>query len=236
MVECNLPKVDMGVRFSLPAPHVLLIIYILAGSFVWSFAQEYSPPGIFHEIRTGETLWSIARAYSVDILELMKYNSLNEPSLIYAGRYLFIPGARTPIRVSNNRPRPVKYKVGKSSFIWPVKGKVISRFGFYGGRRRRGIEIACSRFSSVKAAEKGVVASAGILRGYGNIIIIDHHNGYYTIYAHNQRNIASKGDEVERGEQIAIAGSTGRTSEPCVYFEIRKGSKAVDPLKYLPSR
>ena len=224
MVECDLPKVEMWVRFPLPAPVFFIFIFFFTTQLL---AQEYSPPGIFHEIRHGQTLLSIARAYGADILDIVKYNRLKEPSLIYAGRYLFIPGAKTPIKGMDGYQSVVKkYKSIPSSFMWPVKGKVIER--------KRGIEIVCPKFSPVKAVEKGVVASAGILRGYGNIIIIDHCNGFYTIYAHNERNLSSRGDEVKKGDTIAIAGSTGRTEQPCVYFEIRKGAKSVNPLAYLP--
>ena len=198
-------------------------------------AQEYSQPGIFHEIKRGETLWGIAQAYGVDILDLMKFNRLSEPSLIYAGRYLFIPGAKKPVDVKEEYIYESKEnRTGKTSFMWPVKGKVVSLFGFHGGRRRNGIEISCPNFSIVKASEKGVVASAGILRGYGNIIIINHDNGYYTIYAYNHRNLSSRGDIVKKGQQIAVSGSTGRAGGPSVYFEIRKGANAVNPLTYLP--
>jgi murein DD-endopeptidase MepM/ murein hydrolase activator NlpD len=198
-------------------------------------AQEYSPPGIFHKIKRGQSLWSIARTYGVDILDLMKFNRLKEPSLIYAGRYIFIPGVKRSITSGGNyRYKSKRYKIGKSPFIWPVKGKVTSNFGFHGGKRRHGIEIACAELSIVRASDKGIIASAGILRGYGNIIIIDHRNGYYTIYAHNQRNMTSRGETVKKGQQIALAGSTGRASQSCVYFEIRKGAKAVNPLRYLP--
>lgn len=195
-----------------------------------------SPPGIFHKIKRGQTIWSIARAYGIDILEIMKYNNLEEPSLIYAGRYLFIPGANRPL----NEVSPayqIEYNARtneKTRFIWPVQGKAVSFFGFYKGRRRNGIEIACRPLTPVNASEKGVVVSAGIIRGYGNMIIVDHRNGFHTIYGYNERNLASRGEEVEKGEQIAIAGSTGRTDIPSLYFEIRKGSDAVDPFVYLP--
>jgi len=206
-----------------------IILFFLFFIFSTSLlAQEYSPPGIFHKIKSGQTLWTIAGIYGVDILDLMKFNRLKGPSLIYAGRYLFIPGAKKTVESKWKQGYTSKrYKrVKGSSFMWPVRGKVSSR--------RHGIEIACRKFSPVKAAEKGVIASAGILRGYGNIVIIDHRNGYYTIYAHNERNISSRGEEIKKGQQIAIAGSTGRTEDPCVYFEIRKGAKALNPLAYLP--
>lgn len=230
MVECDLPKVDMWVRFPLPAPKFFVIIFLFFSLCVAPqvSAQEYSPPGIFHKIKSGQTLWGIARIYGVDILDLMKFNRLKGPSLIYAGRYLFIPGTKKSVESEGKQGyTSERYKSVKgSSFMWPVRGKVSSRM--------HGIEIACRKFSPVKAAEKGVIASAGIFRGYGNIVIIDHRNGYYTIYAHNERNISSRGEEIKKGQQIAIAGSTGRTEQPCVYFEIRKGAKALNPLAYLP--
>lgn len=238
MVECNLPKVDMGVRFSLPAPKNLALILIMFTLIfpLGLFAEGiYSPPGIFHKIKTGQTLWGIAQAYGVDILELMRLNRLSEPSLIYAGRYLFIPGVKDSLNISESKPDYLEDYKGKDFyFIWPVRGKIVSFFGLHGGRRRNGIEIACPRYSEIKSAEKGEVVSSGLLRGYGHIIIVDHHNGYYTIYAHNHLNLSSRGKIVEKGERIALAGSTGRADEPGLYFEIRKGARALDPLTYLP--
>ena len=117
MVECDLPKVDMWVRFPLPAPKFFVIIFLFFIFTTSLSAQEYSPPGIFHKIKSGQSLWGIARIYGVDILDLMKFNRLKGPSLIYAGRYLFIPGAKKAVESKGKQGYTSKrYKRVKSVF------------------------------------------------------------------------------------------------------------------------
>lgn len=125
-----------------------------------------------------------------------------------------------------------------STFLWPVRGKLISRFGAkQGGRHNDGINIGASRGSTVVAAENGVVAYAGNeLRGFGNLLLIKHADGYMTAYAHNDTLLVGRGAKVKKGQPIARVGSTGSVGSPQLHFEIRKGRKAVDPLRYLPKQ
>ncbi len=124
---------------------------------------------------------------------------------------------------------------GKGKFGWPVRGKVIGKFG--GGKdglKNDGINIAAPIGAPVNAAADGVVAYAGNqLRGFGNMILIRHADGYVTAYAHNQSLLVEKGAKVKRGETIARVGSTGSVDSPQVHFEIRKGTEPVDPLTML---
>jgi murein DD-endopeptidase MepM/ murein hydrolase activator NlpD len=124
-----------------------------------------------------------------------------------------------------------------SRFVWPVRGQIISSFGKRAsGVHNDGINIAAEPGSSVKAAESGVVVYAGNeLAGYGNLLLIRHSNGFVTAYAHNKKLLVSKGDNVRRGETIALVGSTGDVDRPQLHFEIRKGDRAVDPGRYLES-
>ncbi|MGH6821126.1 MAG: peptidoglycan DD-metalloendopeptidase family protein, partial [Methylocella sp.] len=123
------------------------------------------------------------------------------------------------------------------SFRWPVKGRVISAFGAKpGGMRTEGINIAVPEGAGVRAADSGVVAYAGNeLKGYGNLVLIRHHGGWVTAYAHNKELIVKRGDTVKRGDMIARAGRTGSVESPQLHFELRKGATAVDPIKYLAS-
>jgi murein DD-endopeptidase MepM/ murein hydrolase activator NlpD len=123
------------------------------------------------------------------------------------------------------------------SFRWPVKGRVISKYGSKpGGTRNEGINIAVPEGTSVRAAESGVVAYAGNeLKGYGNLVLIRHDGGWVTAYAHNKQLFVKRGDTVRRGDVIAKAGQTGSVDSPQLHFELRKGATAVDPLKYLSS-
>lgn len=122
-----------------------------------------------------------------------------------------------------------------STFAWPLSGKVVSRFGGKAdGSRNDGINIAASRGATVKAAETGVVVYAGNeLKGFGNLLLVKHSDGWMTAYAHNELLTVKKGDTVRRGQAIARVGSTGNVTTPQLHFEIRRGSKAVDPLDHL---
>ena len=120
-------------------------------------------------------------------------------------------------------------------FRWPVRGRVISGFGPKpGGQQNEGINVSVPEGTSVKAAEDGVVAYAGSeLKGYGNLVLIKHSDGWVTAYAHNSELDVKKGDTVKRGQVIAKAGQTGSVTSPQVHFEIRKGSQPVDPSSHL---
>jgi len=120
-------------------------------------------------------------------------------------------------------------------FRWPVRGRVISGFGPKpGGQQNEGINVSVPEGTSVKAAEDGTVAYAGSeLKGYGNLVLIKHSDGWVTAYAHNSELDVKKGDTVKRGQVIAKAGQTGSVTSPQVHFEIRKGSQPVDPSSHL---
>ena len=128
-------------------------------------------------------------------------------------------------------------KPSKSGFIWPVEGKVVSKFGTTAdGLRNDGINIAAPAGAPVRAAADGIVAYAGNqLRGFGNLVLIRHASGLITAYAHNQSLLVKKGDKVSRGQVIARVGSSGNVSKPQLHFEVRKNEEPVDPMKYLRS-
>ena len=126
---------------------------------------------------------------------------------------------------------------GAPGLRWPVRGKVISGFGpKANGLKNEGINIAVPEGTSIRAADGGVVAYAGNeLKGYGNLILIRHENGYVTAYAHAKELFVKRGDTVKRGDVIAKAGQTGSVSSPQLHFEVRKGAVALDPMKFLSS-
>jgi murein DD-endopeptidase MepM/ murein hydrolase activator NlpD len=121
------------------------------------------------------------------------------------------------------------------SFRWPVKGRVIAGFGPKpNGGQNDGINLAVPEGTPVKAADDGVVAYAGNeLKGYGNLVLIRHSNGFVSAYAHASELMVKRGDTIKRGQVIANAGQTGNVTSPQLHFEIRKGSTPVDPTKYL---
>jgi murein DD-endopeptidase MepM/ murein hydrolase activator NlpD len=124
---------------------------------------------------------------------------------------------------------------GLPSFRWPVRGRVIAGFGpKSNGLQNDGINLAVPEGTPVKAAEDGVVAYAGNeLKGYGNLVLVRHSNGFVTAYAHASEILVKRGEEVKRGQVIAKSGQTGTVTAPQLHFEIRKGATPVDPAQYL---
>jgi murein DD-endopeptidase MepM/ murein hydrolase activator NlpD len=120
----------------------------------------------------------------------------------------------------------------KADFRWPARGRVISGFSGRGGNE--GINIAVPEGTPIKAAEGGTVAYAGNeLKGYGNLVLIRHPNGYVSAYAHNGELSVKRGETVKRGQVVAKSGQSGNVSSPQLHFELRKGSAPVDPTPYL---
>jgi murein DD-endopeptidase MepM/ murein hydrolase activator NlpD len=121
------------------------------------------------------------------------------------------------------------------TFRWPVRGKVITSYGAKtNGKSNDGINLAVPEGTPVKAAEDGVVAYAGNeLKGYGNLVLVRHSNGYVTAYAHASEVLVKRGDPIKRGQVIAKSGQSGEVGSPQLHFEIRKGSTPVDPLQFL---
>lgn len=117
-------------------------------------------------------------------------------------------------------------------FRWPAKGRVIAGFGANGGNE--GINIAVPDGTPVKAAEAGTVTYAGSeVKGYGNLVLIKHDNGFVSAYAHNGSLDVKRGERVKRGQVVAKAGQTGNVTSPQLHFEIRKGQTPVDPVPHL---
>ena len=121
------------------------------------------------------------------------------------------------------------------TFRWPVRGKVITGYGAKtNGKSNDGINLAVPEGTPVKAAEDGVVAYSGNeLKGYGNLVLVRHSNGYVTAYAHASELLVKRGDTIKRGQIIAKSGQSGEVGSPQLHFEIRKGSNPVDPLQFL---
>ncbi len=223
------------------------------------------PRGQVHNVKKNETLYAISRQYDVNVYDLARSNAIKPPYTIYVGQELRLPGTGTRSTVlasaepaggqsttqstSSNATKtviakakplaavPAPPKPSGKGFLWPAKGKVISGFGAKeGGLRNDGINIAAARGAPVNAAENGVVAYAGNeLRGFGNLLLVKHANGYISAYAHNDKLLVKRGDTVKKGQSIATVGSTGSVSTPQLHFELRKGKKALDPRKHLPS-
>jgi murein DD-endopeptidase MepM/ murein hydrolase activator NlpD len=129
---------------------------------------------------------------------------------------------------------PSDASAGCAAMMWPVEGTLSSPFGRRDGRVHDGIDVAVAEDTPVRAACDGVVAYAGNgLRGYGNVVIVQHAGALATVYAHNRALDVRQGELVTRGQVIARSGQTGRATAPHLHFEVRKDSIARDPLGYL---
>ena len=138
------------------------------------------------------------------------------------------PSAEAPVKAAETTG-------GLPTFRWPVRGKVITSYGAKtNGKSNDGINLAVPEGTPVKAAEDGVVAYSGNeLKGYGNLVLVRHSNGYVTAYAHASELLVKRGDTIKRGQVIAKSGQSGEVGSPQLHFEIRKGSSPVDPLQFL---
>jgi murein DD-endopeptidase MepM/ murein hydrolase activator NlpD len=140
------------------------------------------------------------------------------------------PAAETPSTES-----AAKAAEAAPGFRWPVRGRIIAGFGPKpNGQQNDGIDVAVPENTPVKAAEDGVVAYAGNeLKGYGNLVLVRHPNGYVTAYAHAKELLVKRGDQIKRGDVIAKSGQSGNVDAPQLHFEVRKGSAPVDPMQFL---
>lgn len=189
--------------------------------------------GVYHVVRPGETLWRICKTYGVDMDYVAKVNGIRDPSRIRVDQRIFIPGAKEVKRVKVPRRTPEGEKGASPDFSWPVRGKVSRGFSSDPKDRHDGIDIAAPLGTPIKAAAPGKVAFSGELKGYGKVVILEHKGGYYTIYAHNLVNLVEEDQWVEGGQIIAKVGKSGNAKGAHLHFEIRRGAKPLDPMRYL---
>lgn len=146
----------------------------------------------------------------------------------------------TPDKTRNDlyaiKAGPFRYVTSKDMFAWPIKGDIVSFFGARTGRvMNKGIDIKAWEGMNVRAARTGrIVYCNSYFKGFGKTLIIDHGNGYQTVYAYNSDILVKVGDEVRQNDIIAKAGRTGRAKEPTLHFEIRRDGEPQNPYFYLP--
>lgn len=179
---------------------------------------------------------SLAKLFDISTWKLQEFNKGKSYS---KGSTVFIPykGGIIANEASGRSVASINYNALRSSsrFLWPVPSskRVSSGFGRRWGRKHEGIDIAARRGAHIIAADDGVVVYSGKeLGGYGNITVISHSDGFFTVYAHADRNFTSKGQKVHRGQVIAAVGSTGRSTGNHLHFEVRRDSHAFDPKKF----
>ena len=186
--------------------------------------------GIFYTVRTGDTLESIAEAHRTTVSHIRAANELFSDDLT-ANTRLFIPGGRMDWI---NRQ-----EVNGELFIWPTVGRISSPFGFrrcpFNGVRQfhGGMDIAAPTGTPIRAAMSGRVARVGYNRVFGNYVIINHHSGFRTIYAHMHVVRTRTGANVATGERIGDVGSTGLSTGPHLHFEVHRNGVRVNPRTLL---
>ena len=185
--------------------------------------------GVVHRVAKGESINAISVAYHVSVEEILDANDIDTMTL-HAGQELFIPGAKMDTN-------SLKKAMGEL-FTSPIKAtwRLTSRFGtradpFTGVKSSHtGVDMACPTGTPIYAAMSGKVVVAGWSNVFGNYIIINHENGYQTLYGHLSKRIAQQGQRVSQGTRIGLAGSTGYSTGPHLHFTVYKNGKLVDPL------
>lgn len=208
-------------------------------------------------IRLGDSLAEIARRYGMTIAELLRLNPGLETARLVVGSQVRLaqsapmPSMRPVLGLNpvgsggSSWPDTPQFEPGRglgsassSTFIWPAEGVFTSGFGWRWGRMHKGIDVANSVGTPIRAVQDGVVSFAGWDDGgYGYLVKITHPDGTVTVYAHNSRILVQAGDPVHQGQNISLMGSTGRSTGPHLHFEVRPpGSSAVNPMQFLPPR
>ena len=162
----------------------------------------------------------------------------NKSAKFKKGESIFLPYKRGILynRLEGRSISSINYQQLRSSsrFLWPVPSskRISSGYGHRWGRPHEGIDIAARKGTYIVSADAGVVVYSGKKSGYGNITVLSHQGGFFTVYAHASKNYTNKGQKVGRGQVIAAVGSTGKSTGDHLHFEIRYDSKAFDPLKF----
>lgn len=197
--------------------------------------------GISHKVQKGETIYSIAKKYSAEPQALVDFpfnTFVNDETFALAvGQTLIVPDG-TPPQAPAPAPRAFAYSTPDAGsvtasgvFVWPTSGRVSQGFAWY----HKGVDIANKEAPGILAADAGTIIVAGWPdnTGYGNRVIIDHGNGYTTLYAHLSQVYVVVGQRVKRGDALGRMGSTGRSTGTHLHLEVRRNGVATNPLEFL---
>ncbi|MBQ4472014.1 MAG: LysM peptidoglycan-binding domain-containing protein [Alphaproteobacteria bacterium] len=212
------------------------------------------PQQRYYRVRKGDTLYSIAKKYGMTVASLARINNLKYPYTLSVGQRLLlnnvattnnVPTTKTTAKKSNtqqkttststaSKPVSIPKSAQSKRFDRPASGKIVQGFTQTESMHNDGINIAGKLGDPIKAADSGQVVYAGNeLKGYGNLLLIKHKDGWITAYAHNDKLLVKKGAQVVRGQKIATMGKTGSVKTPQLHFEVRYKTKVVDPQQYL---
>ncbi len=211
---------------------------------------RYAATGTY-TVRAGDTLYKIAQMHGTDVPTLARLNNISDPTQLRIGQVLRLdgatsmpqqpaavasaPSATSTVKPTTPAPATSAARAADANVIswgWPASGKIIQGFN----SNTKGIDIEGKVGDPVVAAADGKVLYSGDgIRGLGNLVLLEHSNGFITAYAHNQERLVKAGQTVKKGTRIALLGQTDTTS-PRLHFEIRRSGTAVNPLSYLPAR
>ncbi len=197
--------------------------------------------GVAHTVASGDTIYSIAKKYRANSQAILDFpfNDVGDDFQLATGDSIIVPDGAPP---EAPKPAPTQYlasekqnitvdQLGTAQFIWPVSGDLAQYFAWY----HPAIDISNLGGGPIRASDSGTVTVAGFVdgSGYGNRVIIDHGNGYTTLYAHLSANYVAVGQKIAKGEVIGAMGSTGRSSGVHLHLEIRRDGVALNPLSIL---
>lgn len=231
------------------------VVLVLAGCTSGSLApvsnlSSATPSASTYVVKPGDTLNKISRATGVSENTIARINKITNPNLLIVGQTLRLSDSQTPPPVARSsgsagqtsqptqtpvstEPSSVRASdAGLISWGWPAKGKIIQGFT----PTTKGIDIAGSTGDPIEVAADGkVIFSGDGPRGLGNLVIVEHSDGFITAYAHNKSLLVKEGQTIKRGTKIAEMGQSDTTSVR-LHFEVRRRGTPVDPMQYLPAR
>jgi murein DD-endopeptidase MepM/ murein hydrolase activator NlpD len=218
----GLLRLAAGVRRIARPSRLALLVMVLCLLAACGTTRKVGPG--YYRVQSGDTLSRIALEHGQTVHSLMRMNDIDNPNVLRVGQVLKVgPGGSASTAPAS----------GAIDMIWPAQGTLDNQAKRPGSR---GIFIANQAGTPIKAAADGKVVYAGnALRGYGNMVIVEHASDVLTVYAHNASLAVKEGQRVTQGQQIATMGSSG-SSKTGLYFEVRRHGKPVDTLRYLPSR
>ncbi len=190
------------------------------------------PSGRYIQVQRSVSSKELGKVLNIPSWQIEKSNKKNE---FKEGDWVYLPHS-SGILGQAAKSLSIDEVLSNRSFLWPVPSstKITSRFGKRWGKKHEGIDIAGRSGSHIVSTMDGVVVYSGNkMGGYGNITIISHAGGYFSIYAHAKKNFTRRGERVVRGQVIAQVGSTGRSTGPHLHFEIRRNSRPINPKKLL---
>ncbi|MEG6586197.1 M23 family metallopeptidase [Dendrosporobacter sp. 1207_IL3150] len=187
--------------------------------------------GVLHTVDMGDTLWRISNMYSIDIQAILSANNKNSDGLAI-GEKIFVPGGKLIAR--SDLPSVPVSRSAVSRVMWPTDGEFTSGFGRRWGRLHAGIDIANDVGTPITAALSGRVTYAGWYGGYGYTLMIEHNNGYTTLYGHLASFTVGVGQYVKSGQKIGLMGNTGYSTGPHLHFEVHKDGNPINPMNVLP--